>query len=403
MTDSNMLNGRNLIDVQQMNRTSVIRMMMSNQHMTRAKLAKQSGLHQATITNIVRDFIDWGLVREVGLIDSGSGRRSIELELVHEAYKCFCIRLTRKHYLITVIDLAGKTYFKEKYQIGGKSPIQVIDEIVGQIEKLKQTYKEDVLLGIGLALPGPFVREHGQIALMTESSGWQNIDIGSELESRVGLSVTLEHDAKAASFSEWRELEEEGKSVKSLLCILLGQGIGAGMIEDGQILRGTLGTAGEVGHMSISYNGPKCACGNNGCLEMYCSTYHIMRSTNDLLEQFPNTCLSEESSFNDVLEAYYKGDGLARRVIDDAGKMLGYGITNLLNIVNPSVVVLADELAQAGDDFLDIVRETVRGHVIPQVYENTVFIRSSQEEPILLGIGRLVIEQALADPICFMR
>jgi len=403
MTENNMLNGRNLIDVQQMNRTSVIRMLMSYQHMTRAKLAKQSGLHQATITNIVRDFIEWGLVREVGLIDSGSGRRSIELELVHEAYKCFCIRLTRKHYLITVIDLAGKTYSKEKYPIGGMTPLQVIDAIVVQIEQLKKTYKDDVLLGIGLALPGPFVREHGQIALMTESSGWQNIDVGSELENRVGLSVILEHDAKAASFYEWRVLEEEGRSVKSLLCILLGQGIGAGMIEDGQILRGTLGTAGEVGHMSISYNGPKCACGNNGCLEMYCSTYHIMRSISGLLTEYPDTCLSEGSSFGDVLNAYHRKDSLACRVIDDAGKMLGYGITNLLNIVNPSVVVLADELAQAGDDFLSVVRDTVREHVIPQVYENTVFIRSSQEEPILLGIGRLVIEQALADPICFMR
>ena len=104
--------GRNLVDVQQMNRSLLIRALIECKRTTRVKLARESGLHQATITNMIRDFIEWGLVREVKPVEGLNGRRAIELELMHEPYKVICIRLTRKYFSIIVFDIYLKPYFK---------------------------------------------------------------------------------------------------------------------------------------------------------------------------------------------------------------------------------------------------------------------------------------------------
>jgi len=341
----------------------------------------------------------WGLVQETGSIEGEKGRRSIGITLNTDTYRSMGIRLTRNYFSLGLFDLFGnqKKVFFEKLDISEGASV-IVQKIIAAVEKAVKDSRDCVVLGIGIAIPGPYVRTEGSMSLMTEHPGWEGIAIDKELAAAIPLPVYLEHDAKAGALAEWwfapRMMEHE-----TMVYVAAGQGIGAGIIIDGKLIRGGLGIAGEIGHMSIDFGGPRCACGNNGCLEHYCSSIALVREVKKEAINYPMSSLAKGASFSSIVEASRAGDELAIKAVKMAAWHLGFGLVSVVNAFNPDIIVIGDEMSQLGDVFFSTIRSTVEDHVLPSVYKSLRIEASPfHTDPVLIGVSTLAVEQVLLHP-----
>lgn len=396
--------GMNLEDVQEINRALVIRLIRRAKVCARTELAKLTGLKQATITNIVNDLMEWGLVKETGIIEGRKGRRSIGLTLNTDSYRTMGIRLTRNYFTVGLFDLFGtpETILREHVDISEGSSI-VLRKIIAVSEEVLRASRQYTVLGIGAAIPGPYVRSEGRMSLMTEFPGWETISIEKELASAFPVPVYLEHDAKAGAIAEWWFSPRRGEH-ETMIYVAAGQGIGAGIVIDGRLMRGALGIAGEIGHMSIDFSGPRCACGNNGCLEHYCSSISIVREVTERLGDHPESPLNVDSSLSSIAKALHAGDTLACSAVENAATHLGFGLVSVVNALNPDIIVIGDEMAQLGDVLLQTVRRTVQNHVLPSVYRDLrIELSKFETDPVLIGVSTLAVEHILHRPTAIPR
>jgi glucokinase len=246
----------------------------------------------------------------------------------------------------------------------------VVDRIAAMIENVildvrKETGAErDDILGVGIGSPGPLDRERG-VVVVTPNLGWRDYPLRDEISKRVGLQATLDNDANCATLGEW--WIGAAKGGKNVVGMTLGTGIGGGLILDGQLYHGTSDVAGEIGHTSIDSTGRRCKCGNYGCLEAYCSGPAIAERAREALEGEESPGIlslvdgnPSKITASTVYEAARLGDLVAREVVRETGRFLGTGLSNLINIFNPDIVVLAGGVTQAGDALFVPLRAEVR-------------------------------------------
>jgi glucokinase len=221
----------------------------------------------------------------------------------------------------------------------------------------------DAFLGVGIGSPGPLDRARG-VVITTPNLGWHNFPLRDRVSHAVGLPATLDNDANCATLGEW--WMGAAKGGRNVVGLTIGTGIGGGLIIDGRLYHGASDAAGEVGHTSIDSTGRHCKCGNYGCLEAYAAGPAIAERAREAL-------LGGESSLMDrmvggdlakltaqhVFEASQQGDAVAREVVRETARLIGTGVSNLINIFNPDVVVLAGGVAQAGDDLFNPLRAEV--------------------------------------------
>ena len=270
--------GKNLEVIQAMNRTLLLRLLQQNHICSRANLSEQSGLKQATITNIINDFISWELVEETGLIEGCKGRRAIGIRLNTEVFYVIGVRLSRKYFEVGIFTLMGELV-EEEYReyITDTKPSTVIPKKQESIRRLIARYAGKKVLAVGVAVPGPYYFEEGVIeAVFTD---WEQVSIKSMLQEGMPLPVVIDHDANAGVLAEC-SFGLDPNLYETVVYLAVGQGIGAGIYHEGKIFRGAAGIAGEIGHASINMDGPRCECGNRGCLTCYASTIAFMDRVN---------------------------------------------------------------------------------------------------------------------------
>lgn len=234
------------------------------------------------------------------------------------------------------------------------------DAIVDVIEELRARHGLD---GVGLAVAG-FVGTDRRTVLFAPHLAWRQSAVADRVEERVGLPVTLEHDANAAALGEHRFGAARMTSV--VLLIALGTGVGAGLLLNGQLYRGAHGVAPELGHLRLVPGGRACSCGGFGCWERYCSGTALASTASDLLARHPGeaTLLAREASADPgsitgrrVAAAAQLGDPLARRAMDELGAWFGAGLALAADVYDPELVVLAGGVAESAPLFLDRARE----------------------------------------------
>ena len=380
-----MRKGRNITDVLKMNRALVAKTIQKNGKISRAEISRLTGLNKATVTNIVADLMKRGTVRETGLISGESGRRSIALEVAADLFLIISIRLTERHVWIGLFDINGNGKICEKLKGGlDTSPGEVISRICRKVDEYT-ALGEGRILGIGLAFPGPYVRDDNMTSFLITRDEWQDVDFAECIREKTGLFVLAEQDVDAFTMAEWRFSENYDENA-SLCCLMVGQTVGGGIIEDGRLLRGRRGIAGEIGHMSIDFDGPVCSCGNRGCLEIYCSTRTLLAKMKDRLKEYPDTVCREDMSDTDLMDAYRAGDPLAVSLLEESGRYLGYGIANIIKIFNPEKIIIGDEYALAGEALLEHIKAEAFKRLFPVLYHDTQIRLSTLEEPVLRGL-----------------
>ena len=219
-------------------------------------------------------------------------------------------------------------------------------------------------LGVGVGAPGPLDRQKG-IVVVAPNLGWTDFPLRQAISDRIRLPVTLDNDANCATVGEWWRGAARG--ARNAVGITIGTGIGGGVILDGQLYHGSSDVAGEIGHTTIDPAGRYCKCGNYGCLEAYASGPAIAVRAREALERdeesglrrMVNGDLSKVTAAT-VYQAAHEGDALARELVSDTARFLGTGIANLLNTLNPDVVVITGGVTKAGDRLFEPLRAEVK-------------------------------------------
>ena len=385
----------NYNDMQEMNRYLIIKLLMQLGICSRVELSELSGLKQATITNIINDFIKIGLVSEIGSKNGSKGRRSIAISLNSDNYKFIGVRLTRRYITVGLFDITGKSYFIKEYKFnvndGVENTLKIIET---SVHTILDEYSNDNIIAIGISLPGPFIRTTGRITV-NEFPGWEQVLVEDYFNNIFHIPVFLEHDAKAGVMACWY-MNKYNNVNKTFAYIIAGHGIGVGVIVDGKLSRGATGTFGEIGHTSIDFDGPLCQCGSRGCLENYCSTIALSRRIKNALELGEKSSLNIDFSFSDIVEAYKNKDDLTVREVNKNIEYFSIGIVNLVNMVNPDVIIIGDEMVNFGDDFLNILKSNVSKKIIPDLYNNLdIRLGNFAEDEVLIGASIVAVESIL--------
>lgn len=244
---------------------------------------------------------------------------------------------------------------------------QGVDAVMGRIDKgiaemLKKAEKDGhVPVGIGVGVPGIISLPEGVVRFSPNLPGWEELPLRGRLQDCFGLRTVVENDANAHALGEaWAG---GGVGARSLICMTLGTGVGAGIILDGEIWRGVDGMAGEVGHMTVAPRGRKCGCGNSGCLEAYASATAVVERAKEAMAGGAASalfgCCPKGMTAADVRDAALAGDRLALRMYRDAGVYLGIAIAGLINLLNVERVVIGGGMAGAWELFIGPLRAEV--------------------------------------------
>lgn len=383
-----------------MNQALVVQYLQVNGVSTRAQMSRALGLTQASLSKITAALINNGIVEEKGFVSGEKGRRSVGVALSSERIKVVGIKLSRRYFSVGVFNLSGVAY---DVQTQNFTVDHTSDEIFSRIKAAVDDYlrRNDNVVAIGVAVPGPYQKNSGKILLMTEMKDWENIRLKDEFEGMFELPVIVGHDANQGALSNWWLNANMKRRSGTLVHFLVGEGVGAGVIVDGNVMTGDQGIAGEVGHISVDVNGDRCACGNYGCLEMYCSSIAFVKHANEQLAAHPHSILNRFPALtvDHIFNAAQMDDPLAVELVKRAGRYIGYGVVTLINAYDPSTVVISDLMAKGGDILLNEVNAVVRERVIKSVFEG-VSIELSRElsDSILVGAAAAAIHYCLERP-----
>ena len=223
---------------------------------------------------------------------------------------------------------------------------------------------------VGVGAPGPLDTKTGTVVFAPNLPGWRNIRVRDRLQALLGRPVVLENDANVAGYAEFRCGAARG--VRNMFLLTLGTGVGGGVVLDGRLFRGTTDTGAELGHIIIQRGGRLCGCGARGCLEAYTSATAVVARTGERLAAGAASALADRPDFSckDVFDAAKAGDALAGEIVRETAECLGIGITSLLHVLNPEMVVLTGGMMGAGEAFLEQIRATVRANAFERAWSS---------------------------------
>jgi glucokinase len=275
-----------------------------------------------------------------------------------------------------------------------RGPKFVVDRIIDMVEQsiaavlAEHGGRREDIGGVGIGSPGPLDRKAGMV-INTPNLGWRNFPLRDLIGNAVNLPATLDNDANCATYGEW--WLGAAKGVDTVVGLTLGTGIGGGIVLDGQIYHGCSDVAGEIGHMTIDSTGRRCKCGNYGCLEAYASGPAIALRAAEGIEAGVETVLIdmvsgrlEDLTAAIVYEGVVAGDEYATEVMKDTAKFLGAGVANIINVLNPEMVVIAGGVTRAGDHLFVPLRAEVRRRAFRSAEERCSIV--SGELPGTAGV-----------------
>jgi glucokinase len=251
-------------------------------------------------------------------------------------------------------EIIDKVYREAKVAEG---PAAVVERIAGCVEHLQAGLPAGQrLVGIGVCCPGPLDHSRGMVLDPPNMTGWVNVPLQKMVEERLGLPAPIEHDAKAAALGEFHF--GAGRDVNDMVYIVVGTGVGAAIIINGQLYRGANNLAGEVGHITVDMNGPACSCGSNGCLEGYTAGPDLVERYRDLIKG-TSLELPPNADGKIIADLAAQGQTQALQVFEQAGQALGIGIATMAHLFDIGAYIIGGSVVQAGDLLLEPTRRAV--------------------------------------------
>lgn len=383
--------------MREFNESLVLNLIRQAGRISRADIAKRLHLSRSTVSSIINDLIANNLVREVGAGDSQGGRRPIMLEFNGQAGYVVGVDVGATHILVLLTDLQAQPVVRlqEPFDVE-EGPEVGLERIIGLIEQAVEEAEVgmDCVVGVGIGIPGPLNYATGKTIFPPIMPGWHDIPLRDRLHKRLGKPIHLDNDANLGAIAEY--WWGAGRGARNVAFVKVGTGIGCGLILEGQIYRGEIGSAGEIGHAVIDEDGPPCRCGSNGCLE-------AMASASAIVQAFRQGSHSADEGSNltilDLIEAARNSDSTAQRLFAQAGRRIGTALTSLVNLLNPGIIVIGGGVARAGAFFLDPLRETVHRCALPVAVSSTQIVESKLgPEAIAIGAVTAILQEFFSGP-----
>ncbi|MGI2294602.1 ROK family protein [Paenibacillus sp. GXUN7292] len=339
--------------IKKINTSIVLESVLTHAPLSRAQISTLTGLNKATVSNLVQDLIDNHLVLEVGIGESSGGRKPVILHFNKNAGYAIGIDLGVNYIHGILTDLEGNVLIDRQQKLKLRDRDHIFHELSAFIEGLIKQVPESPygLIGIGVGVPG-IVDDNG-IILLAPNLKWHQIELRKKLEERFALPVTIDNEANAGALGELKY--GAGRDIANQVYVSVGIGIGTGLILNKELYTGASGFSGELGHMSIEYNGKLCSCGNQGCWELYASEQALLEQAAPLGYE----------SLEDLLAATENNDEQVISLIKDAGAYLGAGIANIVNIFNPDLVIIGNRMVRAQKWLQEAVEESVAKRALP--------------------------------------
>lgn len=371
--------------VKKVNQKLLLKEILKNSPISRAKLSEMTGLNKSTVSSQVNTLMKENLVFEIGQGQSSGGRRPVMLVFNKKAGYSVGIDVGVDYINGILTDLEGTIVLDQHHHLECSSPEITKDILIEMIHHFIANMPQSPygLIGIGICVPG--LIDKNQKIVFTPNSNWRNIDLKPIIQEKFNVPVFIENEANAGAYGE--KVFGAAKNHDNMIYASIGTGIGIGVIINNDLYRGVGGFSGEMGHMTIDFNGPKCSCGNRGCWELYASEKALLKSLQTKEKKVSN---------QDIIDLAHLNDVGTLRALQNFGFYLGIGLTNILNTFNPQAIILRNSIIESHPMVLNSIRSEVSSRVYSQLGNSYELLPSVLgKNASALGMSSIVIDHFL--------
>ena len=382
----------------EINRQIALNLVRENEPISRADLARRMKIGRGVVTSLIGQLLAEGSIYEGDTVEAPRGRkpRMLFIRTRDRLVISIDVRLSRTYVMLN--DFAGTQIALESFETL-LDPETLAAELVRRVRRLLDT-NGGRCEGIGIVVPGMVDRHTGRV-LHAPQLGWRDVDVRGPLARGTGLEVHIENAPIACALAQiW--LGQRGETSGDFVYVTVSDGVGAGIVVNGEVVRGHDNTAGEFGHLPISSDGPQCLCGARGCLEVYSSNIATLSRylKRDLATEGARAQLqSMPLTITDLIDRARGGDEQARDALAESARYLGLGLAMIINSLNPSRIFVGGEITAAWDQIEPVIRNAVRQRALTTAAAQTPIVPEQVGGlPRLRGATALVAAPVFAAP-----
>lgn len=379
------------------NRRIVLDLIRTRQPISRADLARLSGLQRSTISIIADQLVaeQWVTEGAYGHLPRGRNPRFLHLNV--ERAGVIGINVRPSVTTLALANMNAQFVAQESFPTAAR-PEEFLDNLIKRTDAMIKAHSQIFIEGIGISVPGRVDAETKRLTF-APNLGWHDVDLKTPLEEATNLSVEIENAANACALAEiWFEPRSEG--IHDLIAVTISEGIGTGIVSNGQLLRGTNGSAGEFGHVSIKEDGDLCKCGNHGCWELYASNQGAIREyVKTASSRGTKRTDEQQPTFEDILRLAEQGDSKAVNAIKKTAEYIGKGLAILVAGLAPRQIVLVGEITRAWEIIYPIINRVLAEKFPSAPITTQILPAEDIKHPRLRGSIALILQKHFAAPV----
>ena len=379
--------------IRDINRQIVLNYVRDREPISRDEIARETALQRSTVSTIVEELKAELLIEEIGAGKSTGGRRPTLLRLHAAGAIAIGVDIAPSYTTIATSDLAGRVLEREELPNVSR-PDEMAARIIAAVTKLAADDAGERIAGVGVSLPGLVDTDTGR-AIYIPYFKWRDWAIAEEIEAATGLKTIVDNDANAAALAELWFGRPEVSDARDFIMVLVAEGIGTGIVFDGQIYRGEQGAAGEFGHMIGGQQAPiACSCGNHDCWEAFSSERAAIARYEKTMEEQGHA--PRRATFDELVERACGGEQTAIDALSEAAHYLGIGISNLIVGLSPEAVVVGGKITRAWSLVAPALGETIQRSIRRGLPSARIVASTLGKQPTLMGAISLVLSRKFA-------
>lgn len=386
--------------IKALNRNLILNIIRSKGPLSRTQVTHISGLSVGAVSQLVNELYQEGWLLEAGESDYTGGRRQVMLRLNPTAGYVVGLKLMEDRAVCAVTDLETTVLtYVESPLTPDFAPETVSAELADCVTNAlaRAGIPAVRVFGVGIGLAGVIDCASG-VVHYSPFFHWQDVALAELVAARLKLPVYLENDVNTLTITE--QLFGPGHSVPNFVVVTVGRGIGMGMVLNHQLVQGVRGGVGELGHITVDENGPRCACGKHGCLEALAADPAVIGDVESALTRGTRTRIPASPTLFDIVRAADEGDALARDALARSGHYLGIGLATVVNLLCPSLLIVSGEGVVAGDHRLEPMFASLRRHAFNGLLDSVqILVKPTNDETWARGAAGLVVGKLFESPL----
>jgi glucokinase-like ROK family protein len=393
--------------VRQVNTRTVMDRVRLDAPLSRAEVSVRTGLNRSTVSSIVADLIERGFVQETTLQDPKIGRPGMLLQFNPNGGCAVGIEIGVEFISIILTNFVADVLWRQRISMAeDATPFEIIEQAENMIDGAISFGKNQglSLLGIGVGVPGLVDQSQGKL-VFAPNLKLSNMPLRLMWTQRFNSPIFIENEANSAALGEYFFGAAHGK--EDFIYMSTGVGLGGGIMVGGQLFKGSNGYAGEIGHTTIYAGGEICGCGSSGCWETYVGPRAIVRRIRQTISDGATSIIPEmvegnmkKVTIDVVVDAAKRNDSVALTALQQVGIDLGVGISNLINIFNPELVIMGGALSLASPWLINVIHDSLQNRVLPHLLEKVSVIPSSLGlDSCVMGAVALVLDDVVREPL----